>query len=127
MLVCLYDRHVPVLQLTPDELLSTTRAVRKRLDVSRPVEREVLEECLRLAQQAPTGSNQQHWSFLVVTDAATRAALADLYRKEPRPTDRTPAHPAIASSKTPSYVPSTSGSAGRLTTWSTTSRRCPCT
>jgi nitroreductase len=72
---------VPVLQLTPDELLSTTRAVRKRLDVSRPVEREVLEACLHLAQQAPTGSNQQHWSFLVVTDAQTRAALADLYRR----------------------------------------------
>jgi nitroreductase len=72
---------VPVLHLSPEELLSTTRAVRKRLDVSRPVEREVLEDCLRLAQQAPTGSNQQHWGFLVVTDAQTRAALADLYRR----------------------------------------------
>ena len=81
MLLRLYDRHVPVLQLTPDELLSTTRAVRKRLDVSRPVEREALEECLRLAQQAPTGSNQQHWSFLLVTDPQTRAALANLYRR----------------------------------------------
>ena len=45
-----------MLELTPDELLSTTRAVRKRLDLERPVERGVLEECLRLAQQAPTGS-----------------------------------------------------------------------
>jgi nitroreductase len=72
---------VAVLQLTPDELLSTTRAVRKRLDVRRPVEREVLEECLHLAQQAPTGSNQQQWGFVVVTDARTRAGLADLYRR----------------------------------------------
>jgi len=67
--------------LTPDELLETTRSVRKRLDLTRPVEREVLEECLALAQQAPTGSNIQGWHFLVVTDAAKRAALGDLYRK----------------------------------------------
>ena len=50
---------MPVLPLSPDELLSTTRAVRKRLDLGRAVEREVLEECLALAQQAPTGSNRQ--------------------------------------------------------------------
>jgi nitroreductase len=72
---------VAILQLTPDDLLSTTRAVRKRLDLSRPVERAVLDECLALAQQAPTGSNQQHWGFVVVTEPATRAALADLYRR----------------------------------------------
>src|SRR5919199_784961 len=76
-----YDRLVAVLQLSPDELLSTTRAVRKRLDLSRPVERSVLEECLRLAQQAPTGSNQQHWGFVVGTDPQTRAGLAELYRR----------------------------------------------
>ena len=69
------------LELTPDELLSTTRAVRKRLDLTRPVEREVLEECLQLAQQAPTGSYSQSWHFVVVTDAAKRAALAELWRK----------------------------------------------
>lgn len=69
------------LNLTPDELLSTTRTVRKRLDLRRPVEREVLEECLTLAQQAPAASNRQHWHFLVVTDAEKRAALADLYRR----------------------------------------------
>jgi nitroreductase len=68
------------LELTPDELLSTTRAVRRRLDLSRPVEREVLEECLRLAQQAPTASFAQNWHFVVVTDAATRAALGELWR-----------------------------------------------
>jgi nitroreductase len=72
---------MPVLPLSPDELLSTTRAVRKRLDLSRPVEREVLEECLALAQQAPTGSNRQDWQFVVVTDPEKRAALAELYRR----------------------------------------------
>ena len=72
---------MPTLPLTPDELLSTTRAVRKRLDLTRPVEREVLEECLALAQQAPTGSNRQHWQFVVVTDPGRRAGLAELYRR----------------------------------------------
>jgi nitroreductase len=68
-------------ELTPDELLSTTRSVRKRLDLTRPVEREVLEDCLRLAQQAPTASYAQNWHFVVVTDAGRRAALAELWRK----------------------------------------------
>src|SRR5919205_1162782 len=69
------------LDLTPDELLSTTRAVRKRLDLERPVEREVLEECLHLAQQAPTASYSQNWHFVVVTDAVKRAALGELWRQ----------------------------------------------
>jgi nitroreductase len=69
-----------ILELTTDELLSTTRAVRKRLDLTRPVEREVLEECLHLAQQAPTASYSQGWHFVVVTDAAKRAALGELWR-----------------------------------------------
>jgi nitroreductase len=68
------------LELTPDELLSTTRAVRRRLDLTRPVERGVLEECLQLAQQAPTASFAQNWHFVVVTDAAERATLARLWR-----------------------------------------------
>jgi nitroreductase len=67
--------------LTPDQLLSTTRSVRKRLDFSRPVEPEVIRECLDLAVQAPTGGNQQGWHFLVVTDPAKRQALGDIYRK----------------------------------------------
>ncbi|MEV7909281.1 nitroreductase family protein [Streptomyces griseus] len=50
---------MPPLDLTADEVLSTTRAVRKRLDLSRPVERELIEECLQLAAQAPTGRNRQ--------------------------------------------------------------------
>lgn len=70
------------MDLTPvDELLTTTRAVRKRLDLERPVEPEVLEECLEIALQAPTGSNSQGWQFVFVTDPAKRAGLADLYRK----------------------------------------------
>ena len=70
-----------MLELTPDELLSTTRAVRKRLDLARPVEREVIEECLRLAQQAPTASYSQNWHFVVVTDAGKRARLGELWRE----------------------------------------------
>ena len=63
-----------------DHLLSTTRAVRKRLDLERPVERAVILDCLRLAQQAPTGSNSQGWRWVVVTDQDLRAGLADIYR-----------------------------------------------
>lgn len=70
-----------LLHLSPDELLSTTRSVRKRLDFTRPVEREVIAECLALAQQAPTGSNSQGWHFVIVTDPAKRQALATLYRR----------------------------------------------
>lgn len=79
---------MPVLPLTADEVLTTTRAVRKRLDLTRPVEREVLEECLAIAQQAPTGSNRQGWGFVVVTDPAKRAALAEVYRKSWGPYSR---------------------------------------
>ena len=70
-----------LLPLTLDELLTTTRSVRRRLDLTRPVEREVIEECLALALQAPTPANRQNWHFVVVTDPRKRAALADLYRK----------------------------------------------
>jgi nitroreductase len=66
--------------LSVDELLSTTRAVRRRLDLDRPVAREVIEECLTLAVQAPTGRNRQRWDFVVVTDAGRRKALAGFYR-----------------------------------------------
>jgi len=63
-----------------DELLSTTRAVRRRLDFERPVEPEVILECIGLAQQAPTATNAQDWRWLVVTDADKKAALAEVYR-----------------------------------------------
>ena len=62
-----------------DHLLSTTRAVRKRLDLTRDVPRDVVLECLRLAVQAPTGSNSQTWRWVVVTDPDKRAELARLY------------------------------------------------
>jgi nitroreductase len=64
-----------------DDLLSTTRSVRKRLDLERPVEPAVIDECLQLAVQAPTGSNAQSWRWVVVADPDKRAALGDLYRK----------------------------------------------
>ena len=64
-----------------DELLNTTRSVRKRLDLTKPVAREVIDECLQLAVQAPTGSNTQGWRWIVIDDSDTRAALAALYRR----------------------------------------------
>jgi nitroreductase len=69
------------LNLSADEVLTTTRAVRKRLDLERPVEPEVIRECLEIAVQAPSGSNRQAWQWVVVTDAGTRAELAALYRQ----------------------------------------------
>ncbi len=69
------------LDLSADELLTTTRSVRKRLDFSRPVEPELIKECLELAVQAPTGGNSQGWHFVVVTDAQQREALGAIYRK----------------------------------------------
>jgi len=66
--------------LSSDELLSTTRAVRHRLDLTRPVPRQLLEECVDLAVQAPTGRNRQRWHFVIVTDPGQRAALAEVWR-----------------------------------------------
>jgi nitroreductase len=63
-----------------DDALRTTRAVRKRLDLDRPVPRAVVNECLELALQAPNGSNFQLWRWIIVDDAATRAAMATIYR-----------------------------------------------
>ncbi len=67
--------------LSPDELLSTTRTVRRRLDLSRPVAPELITECLALAQQAPTGGNHQRWGFVVVTEPERRAALGRVYAR----------------------------------------------
>src|SRR5256885_7116000 len=74
-------KFMPVLDFSPDELLTTTRSVRRRLDFSRPVEPEVIRECLEIALQAPTGGNRQGWHFVVVTDAEKRQALGDIYRR----------------------------------------------
>jgi nitroreductase len=69
------------LNLSAEELLSTTRAVRQRLDFDRPVGEELIKECIEIALQAPTGGNTQGWQFVAVFDAEKRAALGDLYRK----------------------------------------------
>lgn len=65
---------------TVDELLTTTRAVRKRLDLDRPVPTRVIEECIDLAIQAPTGGNGQGWRWVIVTDPDKKAKLAEWYR-----------------------------------------------
>lgn len=70
-----------ILPLTPDQVLSTTRSVRRRLDLTRPVEHEVLEACLTLAQQAPRASNIESRRFVVVSDSEKKRALADLWRR----------------------------------------------
>ncbi|MUL81192.1 MULTISPECIES: nitroreductase family protein [unclassified Mycolicibacterium] len=75
----------PTLSLTVDELLTTTRSVRKRLDLEKPVPREVIMECLDLALQAPTGSNTQGWQWVFVEDPAKKKALADIYRANANP------------------------------------------
>jgi nitroreductase len=64
-----------------DHLLTTTRSVRRRLDLKRPVDLGVVERCIEIAYQAPTGSNAQGWHMLVVTDADKRAALAKMYKQ----------------------------------------------
>jgi len=68
-----------------DHLLTTTRSVRKRLDLTRPVEREVVLDCLRIAAQAPNGGNSQPWRWLVVDDPDIRARLGELYRRQGNP------------------------------------------
>jgi len=69
------DRHAA------DRLLTTTRAVRRRLDLDRPVDRSVVVDCLRIAIQAPTAGNEQLWRWMVVDDPALRMGLAELYRR----------------------------------------------
>lgn len=73
------------LNLTADEVLTTTRSVRKRLDFDKPVPRDVLMECLEIALQAPTGSNAQGWQWMFVEDPAKKQALAEIYRTAATP------------------------------------------
>ncbi len=70
-----------LLPLAPDELLTTTRAVRRRLDLSRPVPLEVIREALEVALQAPSGGNRQHWHWIVLTDPGIKARVAEYYRR----------------------------------------------
>lgn len=69
------------LNLTADEVLTTTRSVRKRLDFDKPVDRATVLECIDIALQAPTGSNTQGWQWMVIEDAAKKKAIAELYHK----------------------------------------------
>src|SRR4051795_3015948 len=73
--------RVTTLPLTPDELLTTTRTVRRRLDLTRDVPLSLVRECLEIALQAPSGSNRQGWHWVVVTDADRRAAIGEVYRR----------------------------------------------
>ncbi len=70
-----------LLPLDPDELLTTTRSVRKRLDLDRPVPLELVKECLEVALQAPTGSNTQGWHWIIVTEPELRAQIGEYYRR----------------------------------------------
>ena len=95
-----------MLELTPEELLTTTRSVRRRLDLSRPVDRSLLEDCLRIALQAPTSVNSQNWHFVMVTDERLRGGIAELYRRAwqdysefPLETGDPPEHPHPAASR----------------------------
>jgi nitroreductase len=63
-----------------DKLLTTTRSVRKRLDLTRDVEPQVIQDCIDIAMQAPTGTNAQNWAFVVITDPAKKKFIADAYR-----------------------------------------------
>src|SRR5687767_1603280 len=66
---------------TVDHLLTTTRTVRKRLDLTKPVERGVIQECLEIAIQAPNGGNQNRYHFVVVTDPVKRAAIGTICKR----------------------------------------------
>src|SRR5262245_26627847 len=68
------------LNLSADQVLTTTRSVRKRLDFDRPVEREVVEDCLQIALQAPSGSNRQGWHWVIVKDQAKKKEIAATYK-----------------------------------------------
>jgi nitroreductase len=72
---------VPTLPLSPDELLTTTRTVRKRLDLTRPVPLDLVRECLEVALQAPSGSNRQGWHWVVITDEGSRRMIGAYYRQ----------------------------------------------
>ena len=67
-------------RVVTDKLLTTTRSVRKRLDLTREVEPQVIQDCIDIAMQAPTGTNAQNWAFVVITDPAKKKFIADAYR-----------------------------------------------
>lgn len=72
---------MPLLPLDADQLLTTTRAVRKRLDFSRPVDDQLIRECVEVAMQSPSGSNNMTMQFVIVKDEAKRTAIGEVYRQ----------------------------------------------
>jgi nitroreductase len=72
---------MPDVPLMPDELLTTTRSVRRRLDLTRPVPLDLVKECLEIALQAPNGGMREGWHWIVVTDPQVRAQIGDFYRR----------------------------------------------
>jgi len=76
---------MPGVPLTTDELLTTTRSVRKRLDLTRPVPLDLVKECLEIALQAPNGGMREGWHWIVVTDPQVRAQIGDFYRRSAEP------------------------------------------
>ena len=99
------------LDLSASELLTTTRSVRKRLDLERPVEREVVLACLDEALQAPTGSNNQGWQWMFVTDPAKKQAIADVYGRSFDPYARAGGATYAESFTAPARAPRVSPSA----------------
>ena len=87
MATYLHEAEPPIIEssklehLTADQVLMTTRSVKKRLDLSRPVPRALIRDCIEIAMQAPNGGNRQEFRFVVVDDPALKAAVADYYRR----------------------------------------------
>ena len=101
---------------TVDRLLTTTRTVRRRLDLTRAVPASIVRECIEVALQAPTAGGRQGWHFMVVTDASKKAAIADVYRKARARTTRT-RRPSMARTAT-RRRPRHTGACGRPETTS---------
>ncbi|MBW8741685.1 MAG: nitroreductase family protein [Acidobacteria bacterium] len=64
------------------ELMQTRRSVRHFSDA--PVEWELIENALRTAGTAPSGANQQPWTFVVVSDSAVKAQIREAAEHEER-------------------------------------------
>lgn len=64
-----------------DYILETTRSVRKRLDLTRRVDPDVVMKCLEIALQAPSASNSQNWKWVIVTDAEKKVKIGDFYKQ----------------------------------------------
>jgi nitroreductase len=96
---------MPRLNLSVDNVLTTTRAVRKRLDFDKPVPMSILRECLEIALQAPSGSNSQGWHFVLVTDPGKKKAIADLYLKAFNDYEAGPNQPTKQHLDDPSVAP----------------------